>query len=312
MVNKQVIASSLFSKRGKLPPTLMRSLYIRGSGIHVDDCLRRFGWDGAGAAITTVININGEAGTVAGVRFESRGRGPVVTFKASDLWKDADSDVTVKISIDNLSLIKWRTQGNSRNQSHWLDSGELNVCYMRGEGVFLESREDLEAAKVGGFSVRLTVQPLQVDRMVLYGGILPMSKTDLEAKVGDADVNMDSPAIPTLALKLWQAKGRPQNGYPMAFIPVERKEDFCGFGHLPLLESVGSADPKMPTSDEIEQQLCLFLRNITATNNVAPHQLDNLMEPRNFPSSVSGMLLYNWPEYRGPLSDRRSRIASCL
>ena len=65
--------------------TLMRSLMIRGSGIQVDDCLRRFGWNGDQAVLTTIMTLNAESGTVAGVRFESRGQGPKVAFKARDL-----------------------------------------------------------------------------------------------------------------------------------------------------------------------------------------------------------------------------------
>ena len=180
-----MIASSLFSKRGKMSPSLMRSLMVRGSGIQVDDCLRRFGWDGAEGVIATVCNINSDTGTVTGVRFESRGKGPEVTFRAKDLWKGADDDISVKLSFSDLSQVKWKAQGSSRNQSSWMDSTELVVSYFRGEEV-LDTRADLDAVSVGGFTVRPTVTPLKVDKIVLYGGILPLSKEDLEAKVAEA------------------------------------------------------------------------------------------------------------------------------
>ena len=65
---------------------LMRSLLIRGSGIQVDDTLRRFGWDGTTPVVTTVFTIDGDSGKVKGARYESRGQGPEVKFSAADLW----------------------------------------------------------------------------------------------------------------------------------------------------------------------------------------------------------------------------------
>ena len=122
----------------------------------------------------------------------------------------------MKLSFSDLSQVKWKAQGSSRNQSSWMDSTELVVSYFRGEEV-LDTRADLDAVSVGGFTVRLTVTPLKVDKMVLYGGILPLSKEDLEAKLAEEEVDMDSPNIRTVALKLWQAKGRPHNGFPFSF-----------------------------------------------------------------------------------------------
>ena len=297
MVNKQVIASPHFVNRGKMSPTLMRSLMIRGSGIQVDDSLRRFGWNGSSAVLTTVMTVNVEAGTIAGVRFESRGQGPEVNFKAKDLWSQADADVTVNLKID-LNNVKWRSEGRTRNQSTWMDSSEFAVTITRNNGESLDTGESLDGAKIGGFVVRLTVLPIQVDKVVLYGGILPMSLAELEEKVGEAGQAMESPLIPTVALKLWLPRGKPpQNGFPMAFMPSESKDDKCGFGVLPLLEMIGSTNPEMPESDELEQQLCLLLSNLAPTNNMALHRLESLLQPDSFPASASGVISYSWPVY---------------
>ena len=106
-----MIASSLFSKRGKMSPSLMRSLMVRGSGIQVDDCLRRFGWDGAEGVIATMCNINSKTGTVTGVRFKRRGKGWEINLWAKDLWKGADDDLSVRLSFSNLSQVKWKLRG---------------------------------------------------------------------------------------------------------------------------------------------------------------------------------------------------------
>ena len=152
MVNKQVISSPLFAKRRKLSPTLMRTLLIRGGGINVDDCLRRFGWDGIGATITTVMNINVEAGTVSGVRFESRGQGPNVTFRAKDLWRTAEDGISVTLKLHDLSELEWNSEGRVRNQTKWLDSSNLNVSVFKGEDR-LDTQREKEDAGVGGLSV---------------------------------------------------------------------------------------------------------------------------------------------------------------
>ena len=152
--------------------------------------------------------------------------------------------------------------------------------------------------------------PIQVDKAVLYGGILPMTKTELEEKVRAADLEMCSPFIPTLALKLWYAKNSPQNGFPISLLPTEKTDDACGFGHFPLLEGVGSLEPKLPESEEVEEQLCLYLKNVTGTNNVSPNRLESLLEPGTFPTTVTGQVIYSWPDYRGPINGNRVRIAS--
>ena len=55
MVGRQIIASPLFSSKGKLSPTLMRSLMVRGGGLMLNDCLQRFGWLETDPVLTTVV-----------------------------------------------------------------------------------------------------------------------------------------------------------------------------------------------------------------------------------------------------------------
>ena len=113
MVAKQTIVSPLFNTRTRLSQVMLRSLLVRGSGIQVDDSLRRFGWDGAQAAATTVMTIDEDSGTVSGVRLEMRGKGPEVKFKAKDLWIDAEVDIMVTLQFDDLSKVTWITGGQT-------------------------------------------------------------------------------------------------------------------------------------------------------------------------------------------------------
>ena len=120
--------------RGKLSPMMLRGLMIRGGGIHVDDALRRFGWDGEGAVGTTVMTTNADNGAVAGVRFETRGVGPMVTFKAKDLWSGADAGTSVTVKIGDMAVARWRTEGDGRNQCCWMDSSNLEVTFKMSDG----------------------------------------------------------------------------------------------------------------------------------------------------------------------------------
>ena len=186
MVSRQTISSPFFATRGKLSPLMLRGLMVRGGGIHVDDTLRRFGWDGEGAVGTVVMTTNEDSGMVVGVRFETRGVGPEVTFKAKDLWQEAEAGVTVTVVFQDLARVSWKTEGVGRNQSTWIDSASLEVSYWGADGKRLESQEDLDGMEIGWFAVRLTLLPTAVSKLVLYGGIVPMSKDDLEEKVREA------------------------------------------------------------------------------------------------------------------------------
>ena len=308
MVQKQAIVSPIFATRNKLSPTLLSSFLVRGSGIQVGDSLKRFGWDGSQAVATVIVNLNPSSGMVSGLRMETRGAGPEVTFCARDLWEEAPNDVAVAIKFSDLSDVKWNTRGDNRNKSVWLDSTDLDVTYTKPDGTMLVHREELEAANINGFTVRLTLLPLQVDKMVLYGGILPLKRNYLASLVEEARTEMDSPQIPTIALKLSYSRGVAQNGFPVCLLPTKRPDDRVGWGHLPLLEAVGSADPRLPESDDVEEQLCTFMRKVSPTNNVSKQRLGNMLTPGSLPTSTTGMILYSWPEYRGPLTPGSSRI----
>ena len=115
MVARQVISSEFFASRSKISPRLMRSLLIRGRGVQVEDCLRRFGWDGLGAVVTPILTVNPESGMVIGARFDTRGKGPEVKFRASELWSEVEEDAVVTLMFPDLFKIIWRGEGEFRN-----------------------------------------------------------------------------------------------------------------------------------------------------------------------------------------------------
>ena len=99
MVNRQDIVSPIFSAKGKLSPAIMRNLLVRGSGLQVDDSLRRWGWVGASPVAASVVTVVADSGVVEGLRYETRGVGPSISFKASELWQGASEDVSLRIRM---------------------------------------------------------------------------------------------------------------------------------------------------------------------------------------------------------------------
>ena len=303
---RQVIASELFRSKGNLSKTMMRNLLVRGGGVQITDVLMRYGWEEEKPAATTVITLDSDSGSVRGVRYEVRGVGPTVTFRAKELWADANEKVTIKLKFDDLSKITWNSVGPIRNQSLWMDRSELQFEATHDEDGAL-SDEDLEDNNIGGLCVRFTILPMKVDKVFMYGGLVPVSKGELEDRVKDRDLELSSPKIPTVAMKLMFLKGKWQNALPIDLLPREEAGDKVGLGHLPLLESIGSRNPVFPEHDKVAKELSLFLRGTTGTNNMNMARLQSFLESGTFPVSVTGLINFDWPAYEEGQAENNRR-----
>ena len=295
MVGRQVIVSPLFRNKGKLSPLMMKKLTVRGGGIQVNDALERFGWDPNTPVATTVMSLDESSGAVKGVRFETRGQGPEIKFKARELWQGADENVTVKIKFSDLSRLPWVTLGDKRNQTEWMDSTEVEYEAVHGE-MGLLSRQQREDMNVNGFSIRFTILPIKVNKALLYGGIVPVSKDRLEEKLEEYEVEASSPIIPAIAMKLGLSKGKIQNGFPIDLLPVEEERDMIGLGHLPLLECVGSSAAVLPRHEDVARQLSRLMRNLNPTNNVNPSRIRSILAGETLPTNPTGTISYEWPD----------------
>ena len=300
--------SDIFKKKGKLSKNLLRNLMVRGGGLQVDDTLQRFGWSGEEPAVTTILTIDGQSGAIRGARYEARGRGPTIQFRASELWTEGSDKVQVKLRFEDLSRVSWPSEGDFRNQSKWVGLEEMQ-CEMVHDEEGLVGEEDRGDHGIGGLSVRFTLLPVKVDTVFLYGGVVPFSKTDLEEKLGQLEVGVDSPMVPTLTMKLGQVNGRLQNAMPLCLLPQEQEEDNLGLGHLPLLEAVGSGNPVFPEHDSIASEMSAFLRAANPTNNVNPGRMQNIFEGTEPLAKVpTGKVVYEWPEHEA--STERARSSS--
>ena len=160
---------------------------------------------------------------------------------------------------------------------------------------------------IGGFCVRFTLLPVKVDTVFLYGGVVPFSKTDLETKMSELDVGLDSPMVPTLTMKLGLVNGRYQNALPLSLVPQEQDDDNLGLGHLPLLEAVGSGNPIFPDHDMIAGEMSSLLRATNPTNNVNPGRMRSIFEGSEALAKVpTGKVVYEWPEMETSTGRARS------
>ena len=218
----------------------------------------------------------------------------------------ADQTVTVTIRLSNLATLNWLTTGQQqRNQTTWVDGSLLDVSYTKADGTSISQEGDLEQAGIGKCALRFTAVPGAVDKLVLYGGIVPFDKASLETKLQEVGATLSSPNCPTVALKLLVHQGKTWNGRPTDLLPTEQPGDKVGFGHLPLLESIGAGDAVFPDSNDLEKQLTTFLRACSTTNNVAVGRIADLYsKPETFSATLrapsSGV---DWPEYRGPVTN---------
>ena len=113
-----LIASPLFLNRNPLTKATLSSLHVRGSGVQVDDALARKGWEGEEPVLSVVITSDPVSGNIKGSRYETRGAlADVVQFKAKDLWSIAKQGVEVSLKFEDLSILKWSTEGDVRNLS---------------------------------------------------------------------------------------------------------------------------------------------------------------------------------------------------
>ena len=301
---RQLIASPLLLARSPLTKAVFSSLHIRGAGVQVDDALLRMGWDEADPAIAVVITVDHISTNVKGVRFETRGAlANVVKFKASDLWSKAEEGVEVSLKFEDLSVIRWATEGEVRNVSAWLQEKDVSVTYMKGE----DKIETTEKAKygIGDFTIRFTVLPAAVDQSLLYAGILPFSKAVLDGKVKACGRTLEAATIPTVALKLFKSGNKWTNGHPIKLLPTEGPRDKIGLGVLPLIEIIGAGRPNFPDHNKVEAEMVTFLRATVGTNNTALSKIEGLLTSADsFPKSASGTVPRDWPEYRGPIEGR--------
>ena len=291
-----------------MSPNLMSKLVVRGGGALVDEALKRNGWNGTSPVISVVATAELTTGTIRGMRYETRGSLPEVKFEASDLWDTAERGITVLLNFDNLGVLSWVTTRECRNQSHWFDGTTVKTRFIKDDGTLLATDDDIEGAGIRGFAVRFTAIPIAVDTVALNAGLVPMGKRDLDEKLAAMELTLCSPRIPTMPLKMLTVGSRAWNAHPVGLRPQEGVSDKVGWGHLPLIEMIGSGRLALPDSDKLEKEMTDFMRGLNATYNVGSASLRDLYSSdAAFTSRPTGTISHVWPEYQGPVPGPQSR-----
>ena len=130
----------------------------------------------------------------------------------------------------------------------------------------------------GGLCICFTLLPVKNDKVFLYGGVVPVSKERLHEILREQDLLPSSPHIPTIALKLHSNRGKLLNALPLDLMPSEQLDDRIGLGVFPLLECIGSMNPKFPEHDLVGLELSKLLRRTSPTNN----STQQINQPRRF------------------------------
>ena len=138
---------------------------------------------------------------------------------------------------------------------------------------------------------------MKVDKAMLYGGIVPLSRDQLQQKVEEMGAQLTSASIPTVALKLGYQNGQFQNGLLMGLSPTEDPQDKVGMGHYPILEIIGSSAPVFPNPEDVAKQLAVIMRMNHPTNNVNLSRLRGILASETLPSATTGNLRFDWPAY---------------
>ena len=128
--------------------------------------------------VATVVTLEPDTGAIRGLRYETRGKGPDITFKASELWPTVTEEISIKIKLPDLSILSWNKVGEQRNQTEWIDFDDLEVEVTHSDRGPL-SKEELSEANAGGLCIRFTLLPVKNDKVFLYGGVVPVSKERL-------------------------------------------------------------------------------------------------------------------------------------
>ena len=312
-MGRQIIASQLFAARGKPSRQQYGRLLVRGGGEPVADALTRMGWDGVKPVATTVIIVDPVSGAIRGARWVTKGQLGDVKVAAKEIFSNSPPDVTMILKFDDIGTLTWLATGEKRNQTTWIDSSSLDVKVMQGENVITE-QVDLDDLGVVNFAVRFTVLPITVDKVSLYLGAVPFSKTHLSTLCDQASITLSSPNLPTIGIKLHSLQGKLWNACPLSLLPVEQPEDKLGLGHLPLVEVIGGGQVVFPDPDLFEQESVTLLRNVAYTNNAAMGRIQGLYDTATTFTTAprAPNTSYEWPEYRGPLPEAAGHQAQTV
>ena len=290
------IASPIFTKRGPWPRTSIKE-YTAAPG-DVNTLKTNLGLADNSISVSALISVDRD-GEISGSSYSLSGQGLSswhVGYRADRIFQGASDAVNVEL---NIPAEAWRFEkgGETKNVSEWLDAAPYWKISMDNNVLSPDQIQKLTGLKKG-LCLRMVLMPTsskQCSAQVVY---FPASKAALKEITDKKQIREGSLAIPVGRL----AFGKHQVClYP--FFPLEAQEQNIGLGVLPLLEMVSGrdADPKVPTRDMLEEELCELLGNSTVLPKVhnSPEELYTAIKEKSWAIQTTEKPMY-WPGYKGP------------
>ena len=289
------ISSPLFTRRGPWPKTSIKE-YTAAPG-DINNLKLNLGLEENSISVSALMQVDKD-GDIAGSSYHLSGQNLSswhVGYKGNMVYHDASEAVNIELNIP-AGAWRWEKGGETKNVSEWLDAAPFWKITMDGNVLSPDQVQKLEGLK-RGLSVRMVLLPTNTKTCSAQVVYYPASKAALKELTEKRQIREGSLAIPVGRL----AYGKHQVClYP--FFPVEEDQG-VGFGVLPLLEMVSGrdADPKVPSRDQLEEELCELLGNSTVLPKVhdSPEELFAAMKEKTWSIKTMEKPLY-WPSYIGP------------
>ena len=297
-----IITSDIFKKRGPLTEEVRRALGCRGTGVQARDLLARHRYDvvkGDGVAVP-IASVEPGTGRIMGMRWATFGKVLEGVVNLKTLFP-AIGGGTMEITVPGDS-ITWPTAGGAagepRNLSDWLVVGRGNTRVVRDEAKKILTDEEAKTLGVGDVLLRVSILVGAVDKAVVGGHLVPVDLEGLKRKADSWKVSIAAPNIPSVPL-------RPKND------TKSRREEIqlccsegagvgLGFGILPILEEITAEEPSTINRDELERELCGFMRSVGICTNVGGVKGDRWSKAwtvKEAPVRKEAAIL--WPEFQG-------------
>ena len=289
--------------KGRRTPSeeLMKSMMVTGGSVTISDFLKeKQEWDSKTPICVPTITVSSE-GTITNSRWVVLGGLKTLSWPAKNVWAGAEADLNLVIRLDDLSIFEF--QAGPSNYSFWLDRADLTVGLYEGKTPV--GWEEAEGRGVGGLAARAFVIPASTSEALLWVGVVPKSKEELENSLGD-DVNKYW--VPQISLPIGARKGQAGSTTSKAakldFLVKEDLETRVGMGVLPVIDSTAAniGQEKVPEGEDYKECLYRIMRSVKAPVNKSQKTIEQALTLASRGERVKDKEIEPvlcWPQYRG-------------
>ena len=258
----------------------------------------RHGWDGTSGVASVIMMLEPGTGKVKGTRWATGGNLLAGNFQLKHLYPKAEGvEVAVNVKGDALT---WLAEGEQpRNFSEWRTLGQQGELVFTDRDGHTLTKEELTELEVGDIRLRASLTVMGVGQLWVSGHVLG-DVVEAGEKLELADIvkgwelrdGVRSPNIPTVGVRVDGNK----TGQLLDWILTEPEGAGLGWGCLPVLEEISTEEAPVDR-DEVEGQLCAFLRQAALPHNMKQGWAKAMLA-RTPPARKD--VTVQWPAYPGP------------